>query len=123
MSEPGPDPIDIAVGARIRVRRLLLGVSQSQLADHLGVTFQQVQKYERGTNRISASMLVRAAERLDATVGALVGEGDQGEIDDPVFRLLCVPGSTEILAAFGDLSVPRRRSLIELARAMTTDDD
>ena len=49
-----PDPIDIAVGARIRMRRKSMGVSQQGLADVLGVTFQQVQKYERGTNRVSA---------------------------------------------------------------------
>ncbi|HYD43914.1 MAG TPA: helix-turn-helix transcriptional regulator, partial [Phenylobacterium sp.] len=46
-----PDPIDVAVGARIRLRRKQLGISQSKLADAIGVTFQQVQKYERGANR------------------------------------------------------------------------
>ena len=58
------DPIDVGVGARIRIRRRELGVSQGLLAEHLGLTFQQVQKYERGANRVSASMLVRIAERL-----------------------------------------------------------
>ncbi|MFY8163942.1 MAG: helix-turn-helix domain-containing protein [Brevundimonas sp.] len=57
----GPDPIDVTVGAAIRFRRKEIDQSQSALAEALGVTFQQVQKYERGTNRISASMLVRAA--------------------------------------------------------------
>ena len=61
VSSAGPDPIDVAVGARIRNRRLWLGLSQTQLADALGVTFQQVQKYERGANRVSASMLVKSA--------------------------------------------------------------
>jgi len=54
-----PDPIDVGVGARIRIRRREIGVSQTSLGEHLGLTFQQVQKYERGTNRVSASMLVR----------------------------------------------------------------
>ena len=57
LDDAGPDPIDVAVGHRIRVRRKWLGISQSTLADHLGVSFQQVQKYERGANRTSASML------------------------------------------------------------------
>jgi transcriptional regulator with XRE-family HTH domain len=52
-----PNPIDVHVGSRVRTRRLILGMSQTKLADGLGVTFQQVQKYENGTNRISASRL------------------------------------------------------------------
>ena len=57
MTRQGPDPIDVAVGARVRIRRRWLGFSQTQLATALGITFQQVQKYERGANRVSASML------------------------------------------------------------------
>lgn len=56
-----PDPIDVYVGKRLRIRRKELGVTQERLADKLSLTFQQVQKYERGTNRISASKLYRAA--------------------------------------------------------------
>nr|WP_247749360.1 MULTISPECIES: helix-turn-helix domain-containing protein [unclassified Rhizobium] len=52
-----PNPIDIYVGSRVRMRRLMLGMSQERLADQIGVTFQQVQKYEKGTNRIGASRL------------------------------------------------------------------
>jgi transcriptional regulator with XRE-family HTH domain len=70
-----PDPIDVAVGARIRARRLELGMSQTKLANALGLTFQQVQKYERGDNRVSASTLVRSARALDVAAAALVGEG------------------------------------------------
>src|SRR5260221_13086663 len=58
----GPDPIDIYVGSRLRERRVSLGMSQTVLADRLGLTFQQVQKYERGANRLTASPLWRAAE-------------------------------------------------------------
>ena len=54
MTRQGPDPIDVAVGARVRIRRRWLGFSQTQLANALGITFQQVQKYERGSNRVSA---------------------------------------------------------------------
>ena len=60
-----PDPIDVHVGSRVRLRRTLLGLSQESIANSLGLTFQQVQKYERGTNRIGASRLVRIADLLD----------------------------------------------------------
>src|SRR5918997_5525271 len=62
-------PTDIAVGARIRVRRTLLGMSQERLADALGLTFQQVQKYERGANRIGAGRLFDLSRALDVPVG------------------------------------------------------
>lgn len=57
VTENGPDPIDVHVGQRIRLRRNLVGMTQEQLATAVGVTFQQVQKYERGFNRVSASRL------------------------------------------------------------------
>jgi transcriptional regulator with XRE-family HTH domain len=57
MIKKTPNPIDVFVGSRVRLRRLMVGMSQEALADRLGVTFQQVQKYEKGTNRISASRL------------------------------------------------------------------
>lgn len=65
----GPDPVDVHVGARLRLRRVLMGLSQAQLADAVGLTFQQIQKYERGSNRISASMLYYFAEVLTVPVG------------------------------------------------------
>jgi len=64
-----PDPVDVHVGMRMRTRRQQLGQSQTALADALGITFQQVQKYERAANRISASMLHRAAAFQDVPVG------------------------------------------------------
>ncbi len=64
----GISPIDVHVGARLRQRRTLLGMTQTNLGDALGLTFQQVQKYERGTNRISASRLYDLARLLDVTV-------------------------------------------------------
>lgn len=66
---PGiPNPVDIHVGIKVRERRTLLGISQTQLADMLGITFQQVQKYERGKNRISCSRLVDLASVLDIEI-------------------------------------------------------
>ena len=63
-----PHPIDVHVGARVRVRRTLLGMTQTDLGDALGLTFQQVQKYERGTNRIGASRLFKLSQVLDVPV-------------------------------------------------------
>ena len=57
MAKKAPNPIDKHVGSRVRMRRMMLGMSQEKLGDALGLTFQQVQKYERGTNRIGASRL------------------------------------------------------------------
>ena len=93
-----PDPIDIAVGARVRMRRKMLKVTQSGLASALGITFQQVQKYERGTNRISASMLVKIARRLDSTVASLVGEDN--EVSDALAPRLATAGAMDVLDAF-----------------------
>lgn len=67
-TQHGPDPVDLYVGAQVRKRREELGLNQSQLASGLGLTFQQVQKYEKGSNRISASKLHKIAETLRAPV-------------------------------------------------------
>lgn len=64
----GPHPIDVHVGQRVRARRKMLGMSQTQLGVQLGVTFQQVQKYERGTNRIGSSRLFQMSTTLDVPV-------------------------------------------------------
>ncbi len=63
-----PSPVDVHVGARLRVRRTLLGMTQTKLGDQLGVSFQQMQKYERGTNRISSSRLYDLARVLDVPI-------------------------------------------------------
>ena len=57
-SKKSPNPIDIHVGARVRLRRMMLGMSQEKLGEHLGITFQQIQKYEKGTNRIGANQII-----------------------------------------------------------------
>ncbi len=112
-----PDPIDVAVGARIRMRRKALDISQQGLAQVLGVTFQQVQKYERGTNRVSASMLVRIARRLECTVASLVGE-ESGPVDDSLAPTLAFPGALELLGAYVKIpDAQLRRRVVDL---MTT---
>src|ERR1700761_1105774 len=66
--ESRPSPIDVHVGSRIRLRRTLLGMSQERLGDSLGLTFQQVQKYERGVNRVGASRLFDLSRVLDVPI-------------------------------------------------------
>ena len=112
--------LELAIGARIRTRRRQLGLSQSDLADKLGVSFQQVQKYERGSNRVAASTLLAAAGALSTTVAWLVGEEASGRDDDEdVFRALARPGALEILEAFNAIPDPRlRAALLALAREM-----
>jgi len=73
-----PNPIDVHVGSRIRLRRTLLGISQSALAEAVGLTFQQVQKYEQGTNRVSSSRLVDVASALDVTIPYFFDEMSAG---------------------------------------------
>ena len=68
MAKKSPDPTDKHVGSRVRMRRMMLGMSQEKLGDALGLTFQQVQKYEKGTNRISASRLHHTAHILQVPV-------------------------------------------------------
>ena len=68
--KPIPNPVDKIVGARVRASRLLAGLSQEKLSAALGVSFQQVQKYENGTNRISASHLQKIAEELNAPLSS-----------------------------------------------------
>ncbi len=68
IAEAGPDPIDVYVGQKIRERRLMLGMSQENLGDRLKISFQQLQKYERGANRVSASTLHRLTQILDTPV-------------------------------------------------------
>ena len=109
-----PDPIDVAVGARIRIRRRWLGLSQTDLAKALGITFQQVQKYEKGANRVSASMLVRSAAALETTVAALVGEDSGADVASVVLTDLAAPGAAELLSSFAKIRDGEvRRALIK----------
>jgi transcriptional regulator with XRE-family HTH domain len=126
-----PNPIDVAVGARLRIRRQQQGMSQSTLGEYLGITFQQVQKYERGANRISASMLVKAARALDCPGGALLG--DSGPEDSVSSRqddamqaelnaLLAVPGAVDLLRGFSRIPPGEARAgLLAIVRGLVPD--
>lgn len=114
--------LDTAIGTRIRARRRQLGLTQSELAERLGVSFQQVQKYEQGANRIAASTLVAAAAALSTSVSWLAGEEADGvPHDDELLQALARPGAIEMLRAFAAISDLRARSALlalaeELAR-------
>ena len=116
----GPHPVDRYVGRRVAERRAGLGYNQSDLARVLGITFQQVQKYERGANRISISTASRIARALGTTIPELVGE-----LDDPnhpiggVLEGYGEPGASELVAAFGRIRRgPLRRAVIGLVRSI-----
>ncbi len=112
----GPDPIDIEVGNRMRGRRNILRMSQGVLADALGVSFQQVQKYERGANRVSASMLVKAAKALGTTVGHLVGEEGVTPIiegDSELSSYLASRHMTDLASRIVDMEPPQRQKIVD----------
>src|SRR6187399_1650076 len=100
----GPIDTDVLVGTRVRLRRVELGLSQTQLANALGVTFQQVQKYEKGTNRIGASRLHAIAGVLRVPVSYFFPAGgeevDHGARPGEVVSLLGIPGALGLLRNF-----------------------
>jgi transcriptional regulator with XRE-family HTH domain len=108
-----PDPLDALVGARIRVFRIHRKISQTDLADQIGVTFQQVQKYEKGTNRIGASRLSRIAAVLGISVGELFeSPGEKSGDSALLFRMLAEPGALRVLKAYTRTTDPRVRHAI-----------
>ncbi|MHC8507972.1 MAG: helix-turn-helix domain-containing protein [Rhodospirillales bacterium] len=132
---PGtPNPVDVHVGARVRQRRTLLGMSQESLGDAVGLTFQQIQKYERGANRIGASRLYEFSRILDVPVASFF-EDLPGELDthdgrfaagmrdqdqdgieaDPLARR----ETLEMVRAYYRIADPRvRKRLFELTKAL-----
>ena len=127
----GPDPVDVHVGLRLRQRRTLLGMSQERLAQAFGVSFQQVQKYERGANRISASRLHLLTKTLDVPITYFF-EGLPSNASESALAIAEEDGSDqmtsretlELVRAYyriEDASV--RKRLVELARALGREED
>ena len=81
MSTKAPNPVDKYVGSRVRMRRIMLGMSQEKLGEALGLTFQQVQKYEKGTNRVGASRIQQISEILQVPVSFLFEGGPGGTVN------------------------------------------
>src|ERR671927_173554 len=105
-----PNPIDVRVGARLRLRRNMLGLSQEKLGEAIGLTFQQVQKYERGANRIGASRLYELSRVLDVPVSFFFDD------TDPV-RALAMGGFAEPPAETFEADPLRHPETFDLIRA------
>ncbi|WP_454759517.1 helix-turn-helix domain-containing protein [Caulobacter segnis] len=123
LDSDAPDPIDIHVGRQLRVHRLALGVSQQALADALAVSFQQIQKYESGANRISASKLYKASRALGIAPSALF-EGlevdDGSNVLGQFADFIAVPSSNRLAAAFPQLTPVQQRLLTDLAETLVS---
>lgn len=124
MTRSNPNPIDAHVGARVKARRAELGMTQERLADHLGVTYQQVQKYEKGTSRITASRLQTIANLLKVPVkfffeddAWLTGAGEVPRTSD-LHEFLLTKDGIALNKAFARIkSAKTRRAIIELTRS------
>lgn len=103
------DPLDLETARRLKATRITQGMTQTELGQAIGVTFQQVQKYERGSNRVSASTLMKCAVALDTSIAALCGEDD------------IAPESKPLIRAYSLLRDDQRRALLAVVRAMGPD--
>jgi transcriptional regulator with XRE-family HTH domain len=111
-----PSPIDMHVGGRVRLRRTLLGLSQEKLGEHIGLTFQQVQKYERGANRIGASRLWELSNILDVPVQFFFSEMSPETIK-AMNQIVRGQGLAEDAGPAYETDPLARRESMELARA------
>ena len=131
-----PNPIDIHVGSRIRLRRTMLGMSQEKLGESLGITFQQVQKYEKGTNRVGASRLQNISAILSAPISFFFedapGRRQDGEAPDGmeensasyVVNFLSSSEGLQLNRAFVKIPDPKvRRRIIDLVKSLAASDD
>jgi len=131
-----PNPIDVHVGGRVRFRRMLLGMSQEKLGEQLGLTFQQVQKYEKGINRIGASRLFDLAQVLGVPVQFFYEEAPSGEApalvpdgfaekpaENSIVEFLRSRDGLELNKAFMRISDAKaRRAIVDLVRSLANDD-
>ncbi|CEJ11428.1 helix-turn-helix domain-containing protein [Phreatobacter sp. AB_2022a] len=124
MSVKNPSPVDRHVGTRVRMRRMMLGISQEKLGERLGLTFQQVQKYEKGVNRIGASRLMQMSGILGVPVSFFFEDAPSvAEVSDDKLptpgALLVVPGAIQLLQAYARIEDPAlRRSLVHIAEGL-----
>ena len=128
-----PNPVDIHVGTRVRLRRQVMKMSQEKLGDQLGVTFQQVQKYERGANRVGASRLWRMSQVLDVPVSFFfeglnqampAGEFAEGDQLPVVYDFINSTDGVSLAMAVSQIkSKAVRRQILELARSLAAQED
>lgn len=108
-------PHDATIGRNVRTHRERRGLTQAELAGRIGVTFQQVQKYEKGSNRIAASRLCLIAQALDVPTSTLLGQTP--DASDPVAAMCAHPSGADLARAWLDLSPPLQRAVLQLAKA------
>lgn len=127
------NPIDAHVGGQVKLRRAVVGMSQTELANRLGITFQQVQKYEKGANRIGASRLYLIAEILNVTVQSFFEGADAVVIDAPgaydgakdetvkkYEEFIRSPGGIELCKAFVSIDDPTvRKRIVALVKSVS----
>ena len=131
-SKKQPNPKDIHVGSRVRLRRMMLGMSQEKLGESLGITFQQIQKYEKGTNRIGASRLQHIARVLSMQVSyffegapGLVGQSAMDGMAEPpatnyVVDFLSTSEGLQLNRAFAQIRDPKvRKRVLDLVSALS----
>jgi transcriptional regulator with XRE-family HTH domain len=124
-----PDAIDVEVGQRVRIQRLQGGLSQTALAERIGVTFQQVQKYEKGVNRLGAGRLTKIAKVLGVPVTTFFGAHDPENLErsdcgtvSSALELLTVPDALRLLRAYGQLNDDKTRHfIVELVENIAAD--
>ena len=115
------EPHDVEVGRRIRVRRLERQMSQTELADQLGVTFQQVQKYEKGVNRVGAARLQRIADALDVPISFFFSVGDRGSPQEAIMPFLETAHAVRLMRAYARISDPAvQRSILDLVERIAS---
>lgn len=130
-----PNPVDVHVGGRIRLRRMMNGLSQERLGEQLGLTFQQIQKYEKGANRVGASRLFQLSQVLEVPVSYFFDDLESGNSNpatagfaesksqDFVLEFLNSREGLELNRAFVKIQDPQvRRRVIDLIRSLTEDD-
>jgi transcriptional regulator with XRE-family HTH domain len=118
------NPIDAQVGNRVRIRRMLIGMSQEKLGDLLGLTFQQVQKYEKGINRIGAGRLFEISRILDVPVnffydGVGASSDGQAETSAPVMEFVSSSEGMQLSLAFMKIRDPKvRKRVLDLVKSL-----
>ena len=132
-----PNPIDIHVGSRVRLRRTMLGCSQEKLGENLGITFQQVQKYEKGTNRIGASRLQQISKILKTPIAfffedapgshsdeTLSGFAEDGNDGSYVVDFLATNEGLQLNRAFLKIKDPQvRKKIVDLVKSLSTEEE
>ena len=130
MATKAPNPVDKYVGSRVRMRRIMLGMSQEKLGEALGLTFQQIQKYEKGTNRVGASRIQQISEILQVPVSFLFEGGPSGSAEAGGFAegsspsyvsdLLATSEGLALTRAFTRIADPKlRRSIVDLVEQIS----